>query len=54
MPQKVNEALVESIINLIMATTVAYSAEAYVKHMTTVVTHYAKTVSGVSLLVFLC
>ena len=53
MPQNINEALVEYIINMIMSTTVAYSTEAYVKHMPTIVTHCGKTVSGESLLVFL-
>ena len=50
MPQKVR---VEYIINMIMSTAVAYNTEAYVKYMPTIVTYCGKTVSGVSLLVFL-
>ena len=51
--QNENEVLDKYLINMIMSTTVAYSAEAYVKHMLTIVAHSGEMANVVSLFVFL-
>ena len=48
-----NEALDKYLINMMMSTTVAYSAKAYVKHMPTIVAHSGEMANGVGLFVFL-